>query len=87
MQIPDDIADSAIAFKDQYFDLRGLSAYSSMKVPTLRDHIRKGLPCFKCGGKLLIRMSEFDAWLEKFRINKEQDLETLVEDVMADFRS
>ena len=37
----------------EYFDLNGLSAYSSLGVGTLRDHIRAGgLPCFKVKGKL-----------------------------------
>lgn len=70
--------------KDQYFDLKGLSAYSAIAVPTLRDHIRsKRLPYFKIKGKILVRRSEFDAWVEKFRVNREQDLEGIVEEVLA----
>ena len=88
MQIPDDIADSAITLKDQYFDLRGLSAYSSLKVPTIREHIRAGgLPAFKVKGKILVKMSEFDTWLEACRINKSQDLDALIEDVMTEFKT
>lgn len=87
MQIPDDIADRAIALKDQYFDLRGLSAYSSLGVPTIREHIKlRGLPAFKVKGKLLIRMSEFDKWIEGYRQNKTQDLDTLVDGVMEELR-
>lgn len=82
MIIPDDIADKAISLKDRYFDLRGLAVYSSLGVSTLRDHIRKGLPCFKIGGKILIRLSEFDKWIDGYRLNNQQDLNALVDDVM-----
>ena len=85
MQIPDDdIAGTAIALKDRYFDLRGLSAYSSLAVSTLRDYISAGkLPCFKLKGKILIRKSEFDTWLEGHRFNKRQDLKNIVDEVMT----
>ena len=83
MQIPDNIIETAISLKDQYFDLPGLAKYCSLKVPTLRDHIRSGdLPCFKVKGKILIKKSEFDHWIEAFRINKKQDLDNIVNDIM-----
>jgi hypothetical protein len=72
---------------DQFFDLKGLEAYSALKVPTLRDHIRAGdLPCFKVKGKILIRRSEFDAWIEGYRLNKKQNLNNLVDDVLKDLK-
>ena len=85
--IPDDMTDTAIALKDQYFDLRGLAAYSSMAVPTLRDYISAGqLPCFKLKGKILIKRSEFDTWLEGYRLNKKQELQAIVDGVMEGLR-
>ena len=84
MIIPDDIT-APIALQDQYFDLKGLSAYASTGVSTLRDYIKaKGLPCFKLSGKVLIKRSEFDTWLEGFRVNKARDLSKLASDIMAD---
>ena len=69
---------------DRLLDLRGLSEYSSLGIPTLRDYLRSaGLPCFKVKGKILIRRSEFDAWLEKYRVNRKQDLNHIVDDIMA----
>lgn len=86
MQIPDDIAEKVIALKDQYFDLKGLSVYSSIGVSTLRDHIRVDLPCFKAKGKILVKRSEFDAWmLEKHRHKPE--LNSIVDDVMDSLKS
>ena len=83
MIIPDGIVEPAITLKDQYFDLKGLSAYSSLKVPTLRDHIREdGLPYFKPKGKVLVKRSEFDGWMERFRGNRERKLKAVVDDVV-----
>ena len=46
MLIPDKIA-KTIAFEDQFFDLKGLSAYSSLGISSLRHHIRgNGLPVY-----------------------------------------
>ena len=68
---------------DQYFDLKGLSRYSALGVPTLRDHIRGGdLPCFKVKGKILVKKSEFDGWIEGYRLNKKQNLNDLVNEVI-----
>jgi hypothetical protein len=84
---PDNIIEPAISLKDQYFDLRGLEAYSALKIPTLRDHIKSGdLPCFKVKGKILIKRSEFDSWLEGYRVNKKQDLDNIIHEVMGSLK-
>ena len=83
MIIPDTIAEHAVCLKDQYFDLRGLSVYSSIGVPTLRTYIKTGsLPAYKLRGKLLIRKSEFDAWIQEFRLSTKKDLKNIVDSVM-----
>jgi len=87
LMIPDDMTETVTALKDQFFDLRGLSAYSALAVSTLRDHIKSGsLPCFKVKGKILVKKSEFDVWLEGFRLNKKQDLQAIVDGVMEGLR-
>ena len=84
MNLPDNIIEPVISLKDQYFDLRGLSVYSAMAVSTLRDYIKSGnLPAFKIKGKLLVRKSEFDLWIENFRLNKTQDLDNIVNDILS----
>ena len=86
MILPNDITESAIVLKDQYFDLRGLSVYSALAVPTLRDYLRDGrnpVPHFKVKGKILVRKAEFDEWLETFRVNRKQQLQNVVDGVMA----
>lgn len=85
MILPDSIAEKGIFLKDQFFDLRGLSAYSSLSVSTLRDHIRaNGLPAYPVHGKILIKKSEFDKWIERYRVNKSQDLNVLADDVLKE---
>ena len=83
MLIPDDIAESEVTLKDRMFDLKGLSVYSTLGVSTLREHIRKdSLPCFKIGGKILIKLSEFNQWLEHYRLHKDRDISDLVDSVV-----
>ena len=83
MFIPDDIADHAISLKDQYFDFRGLSTYSALGVGTLRDYVKTGgLPCFRLRGKILIKKSEFDEWIETFRLNRKKELNGIVDYVL-----
>ena len=87
MILPDNIIELAISLKDQYFDLKGLAVYSTFAVPTLRGHIRHGgLPCFKVGGKILIKQSEFDSWVESHRVNKKQNLSNIVNGVIESLK-
>lgn len=86
MIIPDNIVEP-VTLKDRFFDLKGLEVYCSLKVPTLRDHIRSGdLPAFKVKGKILIKKSEFDHWIESFRLNKRQNINRLIDGVMGDLK-
>jgi len=34
-------------------------------------------------GKILIRKSEFDVWLEEYRVNRKQDLNNVVDEVLT----
>lgn len=89
MIIPDNIAEPAITLKDQYFDLKGLAAYSALAVPTLRDYLKDGrnpVPYFKVKGKILVRKSEFDRWLEDFRVNRKQHVQSVVDEVMTSLK-
>ena len=57
---------------DQYLSLKALAAYSGLSVSRLRALIDgppgDALPCYRIGGgKLLVRRSEFDAWIAAYR--------------------
>ncbi len=73
---------------DLLFDLRGLHAYSSMAVPTLREYLAgaDGIPHFKLRGKILVRRNEFNRWLEKFRVDPRAEVQRVVQDVMESLR-
>lgn len=84
MILPETII-SSVSLKDQYFDLEGLSTYSALRVPTLREYIKdKKLPAFKVRGKILIRRSEFDLWLERFRVKDK--VEDIITGVLGDLK-
>ena len=68
---------------DKYLDLNSLSEYSSLSVSTLRDYINsEGLPHFKVKGKILVKVSEFDTWIESYRININCQLTALTDSVI-----
>jgi hypothetical protein len=68
---------------DPYLSLAALAAYSGLSVRTLRTFLHRNppaqaLPCFRLGGttgkdgkirggKILVRRSVFDAYMERFR--------------------
>jgi hypothetical protein len=55
---------------DPYLSLRALAAYSGLSRRT-RTYLERlpneALPCYRLGGKILVRKSEFDAWIAQFR--------------------
>ena len=56
---------------DALMTLRELSAYSRLSLRTLQRHVagltRWRLPHYRVGGKILVRRSEFDGWMEQWR--------------------
>ena len=73
-----------------YVSLKALAAYSGLSVRTLRDYLRdrtRPLPHYRIGGKILVRRSEFDAWVDQFRATTTAtSVESLVDDVVAGLR-
>jgi len=69
----------------EYLDLKTLSRYSCLSVRTLRVILARpgGPPHYRPGGKVLIRKSDWDTWLERFK-TAPVDLDALVADVMAE---
>jgi hypothetical protein len=88
MQIPDNTITAPIALKDQYFDLPGLKAYSCIPVPTLRDYIKRdGMPCFKLRGKILVKRSEFDAWMDDHLVDGIDELKAKAGEALERLRA
>jgi excisionase family DNA binding protein len=66
-----------------------LARYASLSARTLRSYLHHPthpLPHFRLPGKILIRRDEFDAWIERYRVNgldAGQDLDRLVDEILA----
>jgi hypothetical protein len=76
-----------VSIDDRYLDLRGLSQYSSLGVGTLREYLKQGMPHYKLPGKILIKKSEFDRWLEQFKSDERENLDALVEDAISSLKN
>ncbi|MCU1384339.1 MAG: hypothetical protein JWL71_3036 [Acidobacteria bacterium] len=74
---------------DQYFTLRALSAYSGLSIRTLRDYLKhqgNPLPCYRPGGKLLVKRSDFDRWMDGYRTAAPSaTVDSVVDDLMREF--
>ena len=69
---------------DQYFDIPHLSTYSCLGKGTIRDYLKTGMPHYKLKGKILVKRSEFDKWMEGFKVNHQEKIREIVNEVMAD---
>jgi excisionase family DNA binding protein len=69
---------------DGYYSLKRLTSYSGMSLRTLRTYLKDGahpLPHFKVGGKILVKRSDFDAWITAFRYTHASRLDALVNEL------
>ena len=74
---------------DGYLSLKMLAEYSALSVRTLRGYLANSahpLPCYRIGGKVLVRRSEYDAWARQFRTDGPASLDAFVNEVIADVR-
>jgi hypothetical protein len=70
---------------DPFLTLKALAAYSGLSVRKLRDYLEdpaNPLPCYRLPGKILVRRSEFDTWLARFRQVGRADVDQIVADVL-----
>jgi hypothetical protein len=72
---------------DPYFTLHALATYCSHSVRWLRDRLRDPehpLPYFQPpGGRILVRRSEFDAWIAVYRHRPDVEVSAIVADVLG----
>lgn len=74
---------------DPFLSLRALTSYSGLSVRKLREHLADAahpLPHYRVGGKILVRRSEFDAWIAQYRQVGDADVERIVADVFKGLR-
>ncbi len=69
-----------------WLDLNGLSAYSSLSVRKLRNHLKDlshPLPCHRIGGKILVQRVEYDAWAARYPQMSRSDVDRIVDSVLG----
>ncbi len=75
---------------DPYLGLRALATYSGCSVRWLRDRLtdpHRPLPCYRLpSGKILIRRSDFDAWIAGYRRVGDPDVDRIVNDALGRLR-
>ena len=72
---------------DPYLSLAGLAGYCGLSVRKLRAHladVMHPLPCYRVGGKILVRRSEFDVWIAAYRHRGRADVDRLVDEVIRE---
>lgn len=72
---------------DPYLSLAALARYGGLSVRKLRAHLNDvthPLPCYRVGGRILVRRSEFDRWILAFRQRGRRDVDRLVADVLRE---
>jgi hypothetical protein len=83
-------ASATNAFDDEYLSLKALAAYSGLSVRTLRTYLTHSsypLSCYRIGGRVLVRRSDFDGWASRFRVVRSTvGLDELVNDVVGRMR-
>jgi excisionase family DNA binding protein len=83
-----DAAPAPLSVWDPLLSLKALSAYSSLSERMLRNLLRERsnpLPHYRVGGRVLVRRSHFDKWLEVYREPAfDQDADAIVRRLVAD---
>jgi len=70
---------------DPFLSLKALATYSGLSVRTLRDYLTdpvNPLPHYRVGGKILVRRSEFDRWIDTYRQRGHRDVAHVVDEVL-----
>jgi hypothetical protein len=71
---------------DPYLPLKTLCGYAGLSIRYLRSRLKdpvRPLPHYAMGGKILVRRSEFDAWIAAFRRDISIDLDNIVDDAVV----
>ena len=73
---------------DPFLSLKSLASYSGLSVRKLREHLADPahpLPCYRVGGKILVRRSEFDTRVSRYRQSRDR-VARVVDDVIWSLR-
>ncbi len=74
---------------DPFLSVRALASYACVSVRKLRDYFDDPvhpLPHYRVGGKIVVRRSEFDQWMQQFRHRADAAVEQIVNEVLRDIK-
>jgi hypothetical protein len=70
---------------DPFLSLRALATYSGLSVRKLRQYLElppeEALSCYRVGGRILVRRSEFDAWIAQFQARGRPSLTRAIQEL------
>jgi len=70
---------------DPFLSLKALASYSGLSVRKLRQHLEDSahpLPSYRVGSKIVVRRSEFDSWVVRYRQRGPVEVEGIVREVL-----
>jgi Helix-turn-helix domain len=79
----------------KYLSLGELCMFSSLSVKTLRSylmHQAHPLPHYRLPGKILVKVADFEAWIQQYRpapncpLDLDHEVNELARDILADLR-
>jgi len=71
---------------DRYMSIKQLAEYSSLHPNTLKMWLKRGMPHYRFGRRILIKRSEFDAWMRRFR-HGARSLQQVLEETLEEVES
>ena len=72
-----------------YLTLRSLAQYSDLSRRTLQTYVKRPhdpLPCYKVQGRILVKRTEFDAWLRRFKVERPARLDAVADELLEAMR-
>lgn len=80
---------SVLQIEREWLGIRELTKYASVSDRTLREWMHRendALPAVRVDGKILVRRSQFDSWLERHRIRPvgAVDVDAIVNGLLRD---
>jgi excisionase family DNA binding protein len=68
----------------EYLTLAELAIYASACRNTLKKWIKRGMPYYKVDRSVRVRISEFNDWMNQFRVGTSKDLDAVWDQVMRE---
>lgn len=70
----------------EYLTLAELAIYAAACRNTLKKWIKRGMPHYKIGRSVRVRIGEFNDWMNRFRGGTSEDLDAILDQVMKEVK-